>query len=226
MVPDEPTTYKDIFSAGPIQELLERPGELRYAGWDLNTQAKARIIKGEYLELTSGFRKLLRLYEDGTFIVKISAGPDSLAWGQSDQDFETNPRLNPLALVEFTLNFTLLCSRLVHHLTRRHLSITFYLGLQNAVRPSDTRLYLCSGKLDRFGFSSGVKRHAPENSFRLEFSASTADIELRPAEVAYRLLAKIYNWFGHINEGIPYVSEAANGARFVDELQIKAASGG
>jgi hypothetical protein len=41
--------------------LLENPGSLRYAGWDLETRDTARIVKGEYLEVSLGDLKTIQL---------------------------------------------------------------------------------------------------------------------------------------------------------------------
>ncbi len=221
MVPDEPTSFKNFFATGPIHESLEKPGQLRYAGWDLDTQDRVRIVKGEYLEVKAANRKSLQLYEDGSLIVRVSAGPDYLSWGQNEDVFENNPRLNPLALIEFTLHFALLCSRLVPHLAPRPQTISLLFEMQNAFLPNGKKLYLGAGRLSRMGFFNfGERRDAPEPTVRKEIRETTADVELRPAEVAYRLVARIYNWFGHPNNNIPYVAAVATGSAFIDADQI------
>jgi hypothetical protein len=219
MVPDEPTSFQNFFATGPIHELLEKPGQLRYAGWDLNTQDRVRIVKGEYLEVKAS-RKGLQLYEDGSLVVRVSAGPDYLSWGQNEDVFENNPRLNPLSLVEFTLNFAILCSRLVPHLAPRPQTILLMFEMQNAFLPNGNKLFLGAGRLSRMGFNSGERLDAPEPTVRKEIRETTADVELRPAEVAYRLVARIYNWFGHPNNNIPYVTTVATGSAFIDATQI------
>ena len=63
-----PTTrvrLRGIFAQGPLKELIENPGTLRYAGWNMETQGQSRIVKGEYLEVAVGERKTNQLYEDG-----------------------------------------------------------------------------------------------------------------------------------------------------------------
>src|SRR5688572_10585314 len=101
-----PTTkvhLRGLFERGSLKDLLEKPGSLRYAGWNLETQEQARIVKGEYLEVAVGDWKTLQLYEDGMLLAKVKADADFLAWGsRSDEGFEKRPRLNPLALIEFT----------------------------------------------------------------------------------------------------------------------------
>jgi len=101
MVPLQTTAYKNLFEAGPLKSLLENPGQLRYAGWDLTTNSHAQIIKGDYIELTSAERKRIQVYEDGSLLVRVSAANDYLSWGLNDNNFREMPRLNTLAMIEF-----------------------------------------------------------------------------------------------------------------------------
>ena len=105
MVPLQTTSYRNFFEDGPLKSLLEKPGQLRYAGWDLTTNGPRKIIKGDYIELTSAERKRIQVYEDGSVFVRVSADNDYLSWGQSESNFRETPRLNTLALIEFSLNF-------------------------------------------------------------------------------------------------------------------------
>src|SRR5258708_21094788 len=132
MVPVEKTSFKYLFETGPLKALLENPGELRYAGWDLTTQGQARIVKGHYLELKSAERKRLQVYEDGSFFVKVSADQDYLSWGVNEETFRSALRLNTLALIEFTLNFCILCARLIKHLEPEPSQVDLNVEIQNA----------------------------------------------------------------------------------------------
>jgi hypothetical protein len=90
MVPFQTTSYKNFFEAGPLKSLLENPGQLRSAGWDLTTNSHAKIIKGDYIELTSAERKRIQVYEDGSVFVRVSADNDYLSWGLNDNQFPRN----------------------------------------------------------------------------------------------------------------------------------------
>src|SRR5258708_19819862 len=117
MAPRDRTSYKHFFELGPLKALLENPGQLRGSGWDLLTHDKARIVKGEYLELTSAERKRIQVYEDGSVLVRVSGDEDFMSWGPNTKNFNEAPRLNTLALIEFTLNFFTLSSPLVQYIT-------------------------------------------------------------------------------------------------------------
>jgi hypothetical protein len=53
MTPAGKTVVKNFFEPGELAKLLENPGQIRHAGWDLNTCERARIVKGEYMEVTN-----------------------------------------------------------------------------------------------------------------------------------------------------------------------------
>jgi hypothetical protein len=220
MVPLEITAFKDFFDAGSIRKLLENPGQLRYAGWDLTTSGQARIVKGEYLEIRSAERKILRLFEDGSFIVRVSAGEDFLSWGQNETNFKQSPRLNPLAIVEFTLHFVKLCAELVGHLHPIPTTVELKVEIRNALFES-TGLYLNPHSVIHQAFAFDMDRHyAPEPSMRKEIRVSTEDLRAWPAAKAFSLAEKIYTWFGLAPNQIPYVSNKDD-VRFIDEELIR-----
>ncbi len=215
MVPIERSSFKNFFDTGSIRRLLENPGQLRNAGWDLTTSGQARIVKGEYLEIRSAERKLLRLYEDGSFIVKVSGGGDFLSWGRP-------PQLNPLAIVEFTLNFVNLCQELVGHLRPIPSTVDLIVEIRNAFFQK-TKLYLTPYGILSEAFAFNVDRHyAPEPSMRREIRVSTEGLKLWPAARGYSLVEKIYTWFSFAPDQIPYVN-SRNGVRFIDEELIRSA---
>ena len=71
MTPRDKTSYRHFFELGPLKVLLENPGQFRSSGWDLITHDKARIVKGEYLEVASAERKRIQVYEDGSVLVRV-----------------------------------------------------------------------------------------------------------------------------------------------------------
>ena len=220
--PKEPCTFKNFFEETSVKRLLENPGELRYAGWDLQTRATARIIKGEYWEVKSGERKSLQLYEDGTLITKVSAGADFLGWGRSESDFQSSPRLNPVALVEFTYNFVSLYAKLSEYLEPRPSATTLRVEIRNAIFDG-AQLYLNPYGIGTYAFLLDDHRYAAaEPSMIREIEANTALLAARPEIAAYLLLEKIYVWFGVPTDKIPYVAND-QGTKIVDTHLLKIA---
>ena len=60
--PSARVRLRGLFERGPLKELIENPGTLRYAGWNMETQQESRIVKGEYLEIVLGDWKTIQLY--------------------------------------------------------------------------------------------------------------------------------------------------------------------
>jgi hypothetical protein len=219
MIPIEKTMFKHFFETGPVKSLLENPGQLRYAGWDLTTQGQARIIKGQYLELKSAERKRLQLYEDGSFFVRVSADQDYLSWGINEETFRITPRLNTLALIEFSLNFCLLCAGLVKYLDPEPLQIDLNVEIWNAFI-GESKLRLIPHPVSSYGFGYGDSHPAPEAFTKRQIRVPTEELKTRPDVVAFLLVRQIFIWFGVMADMIPYASAEA-GVRFIDADGIK-----
>src|SRR6266852_2393246 len=206
MVPLQTTSYKNFFETGPIKSLLENPGQLRYAGWDLTTNGAAKIIKGEYFELTSAERKRIQVYEDGSVFVRVSAGNDYLSWGMNDENFREMPRLNTLALIEFSLNFCRLCSALTRYMEPRPTDVELKVEIRNAFF-NTSKLFLIPHPVSTQWFTYTDDRHyAPEPSTTRRLPVATEQLQSRPDAVAFLLVRQIFLWFGAAPDIIPYSS--------------------
>jgi hypothetical protein len=219
MTPRVRTSYKHFFELAPLKALLENPGQLRGSGWDLLTYDKARIVKGEYLELTSADRKRIQVYEDGSVLVRVAGDEDFMSWGQNTKNFDEAPRLNTLALIEFTFNFCKLCSGLVHYMEPEPSEVDLKVEVRNAFF-GESKLFLIPHPVSSRAFAFTDDRHvAPESSGTRKLQVSTEQLKSRPDIVAFLLVRQIFYWFGVNTETIPYTS-TANGATFIDENLI------
>jgi hypothetical protein len=220
MVPVETTSYRKFFERGPLWEVLEKPGQLRYAGWDLTTHGQPRIVKGEYLELTSAERKRIRVYEDGSVFVRVSADQDYLSWGLNDAQFKEMPRLNTLAVIEFTLNFCKFCSGLVVHMDPEPSQVELTIEIRNAFL-GESKLFLIPHAVSTNWFRYTDDRHsAPAPSANRRIRVPIEQLKSRPDVVAFLLTQRLFLWFGLTPDRIPYAS-ADGDLKFIDELQIK-----
>jgi hypothetical protein len=212
-VPKGVAKFRDFFAPGPVWNLVQEPGELRYAGWSLRTLDRARIVRGEYLEVSNGDRKLLNLYEDGTFIAKAAADESFLGWGtQGDAEFAASPRLNPLAVIEFTYSFVDLYARLVREMDPRPTAVQLLIQLKDAwfTENNSSKLYLTPYGVDSYSWRFNDERHeAPEADMIREIDVSADDLADAGA-VAYRLVERLYTWFGLSVDKIPYASSRGN----------------
>jgi hypothetical protein len=217
MTPRFRTAYKHFFEPSDLKKILEAPGQIRYAGWDLTTGDRARIVNGEYLEVAAAERKRIRVYEDGSVLVRVSGDEDFLSWGQNTNNFDQAPRLNTLSLIEFTLNFCKLCSRLVELMEPRPQEVNLRIELKNAFF-GQAKLFLIPHPVSNWAFAMTDDRHpAPEASMARKITVPTDDLRTSPNSAAYKLLQQIFYWFGVERGEIPYTSVASDGSRFVDE---------
>ena len=77
---------------------------------------KPESSRGELLEVAAGDLKTIQLSEDGMLLVRAKADGDLLAWGRRGSEaFEQKPRLNPLAVIEFTYSFVEFYGRVLRH---------------------------------------------------------------------------------------------------------------
>jgi hypothetical protein len=220
MIPVETTSYKNLFERGPLWSLLEKPGQLRYAGWDLTTNERVRIIKGEYLELANAERKRLQVYEDGSFFVRASAGQDFLSWGMNSANFKESARLNTLAVIEFSLSFCNLCSALVRYMDPEPSHLDLIFEIRNAFL-GESKLFLIPHFVSSHSFTFSDDRHyAPDSSGTKKIRVAIEQLKSRPDVVAFLLVRQIFLWFGVQPNMIPY-SLASGDLKFIDEQQIK-----
>ncbi len=220
MTPRGRTAYKQFFEPGDLKKIIEDPGQIRHSGWDLTTRDHARIVNGEYLEVASAERKRMRVYEDGSVLVRVSGDEDYLSWGQSTNNFDEAPRLNTLSLIEFTLNFCKLCSRLVELMEPRPGEVNLRVEIKNAFF-GDAKLFLIPHPVSSWTFTATDDRHwAPEASMVRKLIVDVEKLRTRPNAVAYMLLRLIFYWFGVERDEMPYTSLASDGSRVIDENLI------
>jgi hypothetical protein len=220
-VPSPATQFIDLFSDGPVKQLLEKPDGLRYAGWDLQTLDSARIVEGDYLEVRNGDRKILNLYENGIFLARAEATGNMLAWATA-KDEGKEIKLNPLAIVEFTYSFVKLYSQFAPHLNPQPTSITYRIQIENA--KGEQPLLMCPYGVDaiNFQYPPQYDRHiAPSDKVQKEITATLTETQNNPARVAYQVVEKIYTWFGLKIEEIPY-TKTENGLKEIDVALVAA----
>lgn len=214
------TAFKNFFEPGELKKIIENPGQLRPSGFDLVTRDRARIIKGQYFEVSSAERKRIRVYQDGSVIVRVSGDEDFLSWGQNTSNFDLSPRLNTIALIEFTLNFCRFCCQLVPFLEPKPSYVNLKVDIRHAFIGHE-RLFLVPYTVSSWAFTTtDGRRDAPEESMVRVTAADTDTLRKTPAYAAYKLVRQVFYWFGVEDENIPYTSQSSTGERFVDSTLI------
>lgn len=214
----------NFFSAdvGGVKHMLEHPSGLRYAGWDLETLDNAKLVKGEYYEVINGDRKKIRLYEDGTLIMKVSANQNFLGWGRSPDNFLKSPRLNPVALIEITYNFVYFYSKLINFFNNESRDIKFVIQFRDTFLSENKKLYLNPYGTDSLNFAfDDYPQESPEDFMEKDTLFLSQEIVNNSAKCSYELIKKVYNWFGITDEKIPLKIKDENGFDVIDIEKIK-----
>lgn len=222
-IPVESSNLKNIFefNENSVKELLEKPGQLRSAGWDLNTLDTARIVEGKYLEVRNGERKLINLYKDGTFILLVAADETFLGWGQREESFKDDPKLNSMAITELTYNFIDFYKKLMPHFITKPNKISFQIKIKNAFF-NGSKLYLIPYEVNTFDWNSPFKKYeAQKKDMEKIFLGNLDELIDSPTNMAYRVLKKIYLWFGISEDKIPYTFTDEAGKKHIDIEKIK-----
>lgn len=145
----------------------------------------------------------------------MKADSDFLAWGSRDEGFEKRPRLNPLALIEFTYSFVELFRRVLEHVDAEPAAYVLQVNVQNAFR-AEERLYLNPYGLETMTHMMDHTRYrAPEDSGEIALQLDTAMIRDNAPRAAYLFAERIYLWFGAPPDQIPYTTGAGD-AKVID----------
>lgn len=210
-----------INEVGSIKRKLENPplnaGKIRYAGWSLETLDQGKIIEGRFVRVQNGDRKTIDLYKDGTLIFAGLADERFLAHASKD-----GLKINSIALIELIYNFVSFYREVVRDLTIKPDSISVEFRFMN-MWLNNEKSYLTAGLADA-PFPS-IKKDIPANNYSLEppMDFKVEDfVEERIGEIAYKLVEKIYLYFGiSLDAGnIPY-TKTENSVISIDVEKIK-----
>lgn len=205
---------------GSVSSILERPPTFRWAGFDTSTEDQARRIAPDAYEVSNGDRKVLRVYQDGTLIFRMTADPDFLCWSQEEDEYLHAPRLDPVPVVEVHASFVHLYAALIPKLLKPPQLVRFTMNLRdaevNGARLSFTRYY-----------QGGIRRvihpklyHAYAANLKDSFDSEPELIARTPNLIAYQLLVKFYAFFEMAPDLIPFVKDE-NGKKAIDIEAIR-----
>ena len=190
---------------GSIKRKLENPpldaGKIRHGGWSLETLDRGKIIEGEFVRVQNGDRKTIDLYQDGTLIFTGLADERFLSHASED-----GLRVNSIALIELVYNFISFYREVINDLAIKPNTILVEFRFLN-MHLDDKKNYLVEGPIDTS--FTGNRHNAPHNNYSLEtaINFNVKDFEENKIEeIAYKIVEKIYLWFGvPLDEGnIPY----------------------
>lgn len=197
--------------------LLATP-TFRHSGFDLRTLGTPQAGPEESWEVSTGERKLLRVYKDGTLLFRAAADNSFLGWGQEDREFQRFPRLNPVPSVEIHAAFAKFYAGLIPRLTIAPEHINFTLSLHNAVWDG-MRLFLTEHfKVPLYHINNPTRYFVHDSNPTDQIVVSADDVIAQPLAVGYRLLERFAAFFDMPPDKIPFVKQAAGGA----EIDVEA----
>src|SRR3990167_11236501 len=205
----------DFFSEeNPYAKLLKDPPYLRYMGWNMLTLDHPKIIDGQAWEVRNGDRKTFRFYRDGSFVAVVYADNSFLGWGQSDVDFQNNPKLNPLAVIEYVYEFVELYRNMFNNFQGTK-EVRFDLSIKNS-KVGDKELCLVPRKLDDpFPLAHGTSGTLSKDFEAQVFTDFQADNKDTSKFVAFKILEELFGRFGIPSDKIPYTKLDKANRRYV-----------
>jgi len=196
----QPNDIPNLFEgeSAPVIKLLEKPPHFRYAGWDLQTLDRAKPVAGEFLQVTNGEIKIIRIFRDGQIVL---AGNENFFGHGVNKDKDSPFAFNGLAVAELLTNFVNFAEKLAHHLKIGPIKVIFKIQVLN---PKKEPVLLIN-----------AARGHPWSQKAGEINLDLADREVlvsldknfKLEKAAYKLLAEFFYFFGLKEDQFWYVKK-------------------
>lgn len=200
-----------------VVKLIDGPPELRYAGFDIATEERSRIINGEFRRSVVESYKLLDVWRDGTILSVGDGGEGFLCWG--DYSKKAFLRINTIALIESVYLFTLFVKRLFEEAEAPDCGVKMGLEVRNI--GEDTKYGLPKAKPGSLTWQFNLDRDiawAPGPNVKASKTWIWRNVAAERG--AYELVSELYAKFGVEHEFIPYVKEH-DGVKVIEVEKIK-----
>lgn len=197
----QPNNVSNLFSGSTadVVKLVENPPHFRHAGWDLQTLDRAKPVAGDYLQVSNGERKVLRVFRDGQ--VTFAGDEKFIGWGVNKEEGEPFA-VNGLAVTELVTNFVNFCYLLSANLERPPLSMIIKLRFLNPAKEDIRLINVVKG-------SGGFNEVA--GSLHLDLAERDVLINLEEefslTKSTYRVLSELFYFFGVSEDRFWYVNK-------------------
>ena len=221
-IPSNSIEVQGLFESrdSKLVQLLEKPPELRYGGFDINMSTSTRIVHGQLRRAISEEHGSLELWKDGTLIFTVTGDSNFLSWGRYSEE-ANYLRISPIALIESTYLFV----ELSNHVYSQHTNtipseIEYALELKN-MTIDGTPCKLFPGQIGSLVRALSMT-DAPDSA--LARSIICPGSGLVSGKIAFELVREVYRWFGYEDSLVPY-TEKINGNLEVSANQIRTIQG-
>jgi hypothetical protein len=204
--PAAPASIPGLFRSEEVRRIVEHPPVTRENGFNILTWERANIVDGDRFVIEA-WRKHLEIHKDGTFIA-LGTFSDLLGWPRDGDAFIADPKINSLALIEFTYDFFKTYNAILDYVEPLPLPVRCEIGIRGA-HLGETRLWLAPYGLRAVGYEHPFeKKEARSDSVTrcVDVEARTDEPHISTGEVTYLLIEQLYNWFGLTSDVIPYVA--------------------
>lgn len=207
---DFPTLFKS--RSERIVRLVETPPQLREQGFEIWAGDYSEILLGRLRRNVITGHRLIDLWKDGLFVFIAPGDEAFLGWRMGGEDRPIH--ISNFVLAESVLVFCWLMNFVFAEADPKPPVIRLAVGFDNLRRPSGlpTLSRAPEGPM-RF---QGETKIAPDGTVEVSQLAETVSYD--PEQLAYLLLAKIFNWFGFESTSVPYVEPNRS------ELRLNSAS--
>lgn len=205
-----PALVERMHDTDGVRGLFTEPPSLRSSGFNFRWWGPGgpEVDVGGGLRVPGRNRGTFWLTPTGILTVAATAGPDLLGWAM--ERYSQRPTINPLTLVELTLEFCRLyldgIARFLRPASPFSLRTLFRVGLLDAQRPEPIRLP--KGR-PRFALDE-QSNPAPEEEMVETVGEPEGFVVAEPPDspvVAEQMLQRLYGRFGIGTEGIPFLTQ-------------------
>ena len=195
---DFPTLFR---SRGErVVRLIERPPQLRPQGFEVWAGDRSEILLGRLRRNMLAGHRLIELWKDGLFIYIAPGDEDFLGWRMGGGDRPIH--ISNFVLAESILSFCWLIKFIFEEADPKPPTLWLTVGFDNLTRPSGPAT-LSSSPEGKMHFP-GDTRNALAPNLEVYQRAALADYD--PEQLAYLLIADIYNAFGYDSMSVPYIN--------------------
>lgn len=195
----QPNKIEEIFSGreSELIKYIEDPKSFRNMGWDLRTLGRAVPVAGEYLQITNGDRKIIRVYRDGQIV--FAASEDFFGHGTQVNENEVDKifKFNSMASAELISNYANFSLEIGKHLADETSGIIYKIRIFN---PKRKHLELVAASTFREKLGELTLDLADRELF-------IAREDLEPQKIAYLVWAEFNYLFGISEDHFLYVNK-------------------
>ncbi len=207
----QPNKINEIFAGhdSKLIRFIEDPKSFRHMGWDLKTLGRAKPVAGEYLQITNGDRKIIRVFRDGQVI--FSASEDFFGYGMKTPGSEINKvfKFNSMAVAELISNFVIFTLEIAKHLEIEVKAILYKVQIYN---PKRKTLELASINMFREKVGE-LKMDFVDREVFISLENMSAE------KIAYLIWAEINYLFGVSEDRFQYVDKSDQSMRFEEFIK-------